>query len=374
MYYHIVLTEKCNSKCRYCYQKSMEEFDNGLKNKFEFDYDIPYDSKVKGVEIVRFLKDQDCLIFYGGEPLVNFQKMKEIIDAVEASKKKIKFYMQTNGKLLDEIPLIYVNKLSKMLVSIDGNMRRTDYNRGLGTYQKVLKNLIELREKGYQGEIVARMTLDFSDIYAQATHIIELIEKGIFDSIHWQIDAGFYKNDFNYSQFKIFVKEYNKSIDRLLDFWIDYMKENKKVLKIYPFLGIFESLYYDRKMKLQCGSGYANYTISTNGKIVACPIMSGMKDFYCGDIKDSSELLKELYVVEPCTSCEYLDVCGGRCLYSNYAQLWPEEGQKLICETVIHLIQGIKKRIPKINELINNKIVFEHDFEFERYFGPEIIP
>jgi len=352
----------------------MEEFDNGLKDKFEFDYDVPCDSEVKGVDVADFLKDGDSLIFYGGEPLVNFQKMKEIMDAVEKSKKKIKFYIQTNGKLLDEIPWSYINKMSKMLVSIDGDMKRTDYNRGFETYNKVLKNIIELRKKGYKGEIVARMTLSFPDIFEQVSHIVELIEKGIFNSVHWQIDAGFYKSDFNKKQFKLFVKEYNKSIDRLLDFWVEYMKENKKVLKFYSFLGIFESLYYGRKTKLHCGSGYANYTISTSGKIVACPIMNGVKDFYCGDLKNPHEKLKEIYVKEPCSSCGYLDICGGRCLYSNYAQLWPEEGQKLICESIIHLIEGIQDKLPKIRDLIEKKIVLEHDFEYEKYFGPEIIP
>ncbi len=374
MYYHVILTEKCNSKCRYCYQKSMDEFDNNLKDKFEFDYNIPHDSEVKGIEIARFLKDGDGLIFYGGEPLVNFQKMREIIDTVEQSNKKVNFYLQTNGKLLNEIPLVYIKKLSKILVSIDGDSRRTDYNRGLGTYNLVLKNLIDLREKGYAGEIVARMTLSFSDIFGQAGHIIGLIEKKIFDSIHWQIDAGFYEHDFNKKQFKIFVKEYNKSINRLLDFWVEYMIKNKKVLKIYPFLGVFENLYYNKKTKLQCGSGYANYTILTNGKIVACPIMSGIKNFYCGDLKSPNEKLKEISVLEPCDSCDYLDICGGRCLYSNYAKLWPEEGHKLICESIIYLIEGIQKRLPSIRELIEKKYVSEEDFDYEKYFGPEIIP
>jgi putative peptide-modifying radical SAM enzyme len=352
----------------------MEEFDNALKDKFEFDFEVPSDSKVEGKKIAEFLKEGDTLIFYGGEPLVNFQKMKEIIDEVEKSKKKIKFCMQTNGKLLDEIPLIYLKKLSKILVSIDGDKRRTDYNRGLGTYDKVLKNLVEIREKGYSGEIVARMTLDFSDIYQQVTHIVGLIERHIFDSVHWQIDAGFYKHDFNIKQFKIFVKEYNKSIYRLLDFWVDYMREKKKVLKLYPFLGIFECLYYNKPTKLQCGSGYANYTISTDGKIVACPIMNGIKDFYCGDLNKPKEDLKEIYVKEPCTSCKYLEICGGRCLYSNYAKLWPEEGEELICNTIFNLIEGVNDKLNEIKELIEKKVVFEYDFEFERYFGPEIIP
>lgn len=352
----------------------MEEFDNGLKEKFDFDFEVPHDLKVDGVKIAGFLKDGDALIFYGGEPLINFSKMKEIIDEVEKSKKKIKFCMQTNGKLLNEIPLVYLKKLSKILVSIDGDMRRTDYNRGLGTYDRVLKNVIDMREKGFEGEVVARMTLSFSDVFDQVKHIVSLVERHIFDSVHWQIDAGFYNSDFDKKQFKIFVKQYNKSIDRLINFWINYMKENKKVLKLYPFLGIFESLYYDKPMKLQCGSGYANYTISTDGKIVACPITNGIKNFYCGDLNTPNEPLKEMYVEEPCTSCDYLEICGGRCLYANYAKLWPEEGVKLICNTIMHLIDEIHKRIPEIKEMIDNKTLSEDNFEFERYFGPEIIP
>jgi putative peptide-modifying radical SAM enzyme len=352
----------------------MEEFDNGLQNKFQFDFEVPCDLNVKGSKIAEFLKSGDTLIFYGGEPLVNFPKMKEIIDEVEKSKKKVRFCMQTNGKLLNEIPIIYIKKLSKILVSIDGDRIRTNMNRGWETYNTIISNIIEIKEKGYEGEIVARMTLSYSDIFTQINHIIGLIEKNIFDSIHWQIDAGFYKFDFDKKQFKKFVKEYNKSIDELLDFWVNYMKEKKKVLKLYPFLGIFENIVKNRKTKLQCGSGYANYTIGTNGQIVSCPITNGIKDFYCGDLNTSKENLKEIYVKEPCTSCEYLNVCGGRCLYSNYAKLWPEEGEKLICETIIHLIEGIKERIPEIKQLIARRIIFEEDFEFERYFGPEIVP
>lgn len=352
----------------------MEEFDNGLKDKFDFDFNVPCDSQVKGSKVAEFLKDGDTLIFYGGEPLVNFLKMKEIMDEVEKSKKKIRFCMQTNGKLLNEIPIIYIKKLSKILVSIDGDRIRTNTNRGWETYNTVLKNIIEIKEKGYEGETVARMTLSFPDVFEQIKHIVGLIDQKIFDSIHWQIDAGFYKFDYDKKKFKQFVKEYNKSIDKVLDSWVNCMREKKKVLKLYPLLGIFECLYYNKKTKLQCGSGHANYTISTDGHLLACPITSGIKNFYCGDLDTPVEKLKELYVKEPCTSCKYLDVCGGRCLYSNYAKLWPEEGEKLICQTVIHLIEGIKERIPEIKDLIQKGIIYEDDFEFERYFGPEIIP
>ena len=365
MHYHIILTEKCNSRCRYCYEKSMKEFENGLEKKWNFDLEAPVDSEISIEKLKSFLQPSDTLIFYGGEPLVNFDKMKEIMDALP----KQRFCMQTNGKLLNKIPKKYINKLSRILVSIDGNKERTDYNRGVGTHDAVFKNIGLIRKNGYKGEIVARMVISFPDIFEQVKHLIDS-EK--FDSIHWQIDAGFYKNDFDEKEFSKFVKEYNRSIKELLDYWVEEMKKDK-VLKLYPFVGIFNRLSgRDKETRLHCGSGFANYTITTNGNLVACPIMGCVKDFYCGDL-DSSRL-KEIYVGEPCTSCDYLNICGGRCLYSNYAKLWPPEGEKLICKTITFLIDVIREKIPEIKELIEKKVINEKDFDYEKYFGPEIIP
>lgn len=376
MHYHIILTEKCNSQCKYCYEKSMKEFDNGLDKKWHYDLEAPHDFVLDGGKVSEFLENGDVLIFYGGEPLVNFEKMKEIMDSVQKVGKKVRFCMQTNGKLLGEVDFDYIKKLDKILVSIDGLRNRTDYNRGEGTYNLVIKNISDLREKGFKGEIVARMVISpkFRDFYEQVEHLIFLVEKCLIDSIHWQLDAGFYKNDYDEKNFREFVKKYNKDINDLIGFWINYMKEKKKVLKLYPFLGIFDCLYKNKKTKLQCGAGHSNFTIGTNGNIFACPITNGIKEFYCGNLENPKKDLKEIYVNEPCNSCEYLDICGGRCLYSNYAQLWPPEGQELICKTVINLIDSLKNRLPEIKDLIKRKVIDEKDFEFEKYFGPEIVP
>jgi hypothetical protein len=72
--------------------------------------------------------------------------------------------------------------------------------------------------------------------------------------------------------------------------------------------------------------------------------------------------------------CEIRDLCGGRCLYFNKAQLWPEEGEELICKTIFHLINGLKMKEDEIKGLIDKKIIKLSDFEYEKYFGPEIIP
>ena len=65
MYFHIILTEKCNSQCRYCYEKSMEEFDNRLEEKFEFDFSAPAEICMNANEIKEFLKkDPDAKVIF----------------------------------------------------------------------------------------------------------------------------------------------------------------------------------------------------------------------------------------------------------------------------------------------------------------------
>lgn len=124
--------------------------------------------------------------------------------------------MQTNGKNLDKLPPKYLNKITRILVSLDGNRKRTDYNRGIGTYRKIMDNLNLIKERGYKGEIIARMTIsqEFPDVYEQ---VLNLIDAG-FNSIHWQIDAGFFKFDYDKEKFSEFIQEYNKSISKLIDF------------------------------------------------------------------------------------------------------------------------------------------------------------
>jgi putative peptide-modifying radical SAM enzyme len=300
---------------------------------------------------------------------MNMNRIVDIMDSIDA-----KYYIQTNAKILFRLPKQYTNRFEKILISIDGDKERTDFNRGWGTYDLVLKNLRILRENGYKGEVVARMTISFTDNFADLTKQVKhLLEIG-FDSIHWQLDMGFYESDYNKELVEDFSKRYNEEVSKLAKYWIGEMKRGM-VLKIYPFLGMFESLYKNTKTKLRCGSGYANYTITTDGKITACPIMGGITDFYVGDVKNSNPTqLREIPVTDPCPSCEYFELCGGRCLYSNHAKLWPKEGEEQVCNTIKYFIDEIRNDMPEIKSLIDSGIVKEKQFEFEKYFGPEIIP
>jgi len=345
----------------------MQEFDNGLGERFRFDFNEPCVSNVEVARLKKFLsQDKEAvLVFYGGEPLLQIDKIKEIMDNID-----IPFRMQTNGILLDKLPPEYMDKISKILVSIDGGKERTTRNRGKGTYEKVMKNLQFIKENGYKGEIVARMTIaqDCPDLYEQ---VISLVDSG-FTSVHWQLDAGFYKEDFDEKKIKKFFEDYNKSVSRLLEYWIKEL-ESGRVLKFYPFLAIVDSLIKEDPTKIRCGAGHAGYAISTSGKVVACPIMNNIEDFKAGTLETSPKKLKKFDIKE-CSACDIKDLCGGRCMYWRKATLWPKEGDEIICDSIRFYIGKIKTFLPRIKEAITKKIISEKDFEYEKYFGPEIIP
>jgi len=372
MYFHVLMGTECNSECRYCYTKSCEDFGNDLGKKFKIDFSMPRKVNYSIKELKDFVErgnkaDKHILTFYGGEPLMYIDKIKEIMDNVD-----VRFMIQTNGLLLDKLPSKYVNRFDVMLVSIDGDKKITDFNKGKGTYDQVMKNIGLIKKNGFKGELIARMVTDeHSMLLDQVKHLISVG----FSSIHWQIDAGFYGSDFEKRDFAEFVKKYNLELKQLVDYWVGNMSQNGKVLKLYPFLGMFDSIYHNKKEKLRCGSGFANYTIATNGKISVCPIMHDWVDFQVGDIKESDpDNLKEIYVNGLCSKCDVSDLCGGRCLYANRARLWPENGERMICNTVKGLIEAIKEKLQDIKQLISNDIVKESDFVFEKYTGPEIIP
>lgn len=372
MFFHVLLTTECDLQCTYCYGKCCDDMDSDFQ--FDIDYSLPRRIDYDIAQLATFCeKDRDCVLsFYGGEPLLFSKAMKEIMDNVSAKH----FMIQTNGLHLDIIEPMYASRFHTILVSIDGGPTLTDYYRGEGVYRKVVDNLGVLRRNGFKGEIIARMTVMEQTDIAKEVKWLANNNDFSFSSIHWQLDAGFWGNDFAKRPFEKWVEEsYNPGIQKLVQFWIDEMEKNGRVLRLYPFLGLTQSLLNNESSLLRCGSGWINFSILTNGAIAPCPAMSGMKDFYLGHISTTSPLeLKPIYVSDPCTNCDVLDVCGGRCLYANTTKRWKDEEYQLVCGTVKNLIASLEQELPRVKKLIAQGRIGPIDFEFMKYNGCEIIP
>ncbi|NWF87748.1 TIGR04084 family radical SAM/SPASM domain-containing protein [Candidatus Bathyarchaeota archaeon] len=373
MFFHLILTTECNLQCRYCYGEAVEDADADFAD-FNVEYSLPKKINYDISLLDKFCReDPNCvLIFYGGEPLLCTDEVKQIMDRVKVEH----FIIQTNGLLLRQLEPEYVNRFHTILVSIDGDKALTDYYRGEGCFRKVMDNVKWIRQNGFEGELIARMTvMENTNIYEQVKWLVTNKDCS-FSSVHWQLNAGFWGNDFARREFKKWSEEnYNSGISKLAQFWVDYMEENGVVLRLYPFLGIAQSLLFDRKENLRCGGGWINYAIQTDGYIIPCPTMWGMKDFYIGHISDASPLkLRKVFVGEPCTKCDIFDICGGRCLYANVTKRWKASEYSLICDTVKNLVHVIEKESSRIKQLVQTGKVSLKDFEFMRYNGCEIIP
>jgi putative peptide-modifying radical SAM enzyme len=331
---------------------------------------IEYNSQI----LKDFLRDDldPILIFYGGEPLLQIRKMQEIIDAIPSAS----YVIQTNGLLLNKMDMKYVNKLDSIFVSLDGDEGLTDHYRGKGTYRRVVDNLKKIRENGYTGEIVARMTVgEETEIDRQVIALLENPEVPI-TSVHWQLDALFWQNDYANRHFSDWTaSNYLPRLRRLVAFWLDYMRHEGQVLKLYPLIGVMQSLLLDEPSKLRCGAGWSLFNIQTDGEITPCPVMAGMKDFYLGNIVETAlESLATVSVSEPCSSCNILSICGGRCLYANVTKLWGNKGFSQVCCTVRGLITALRDALPEIRMLLDSGRINLTDFQYQKYNGCEIIP
>lgn len=374
MFFHVILTTECNLQCRYCFGETLEDFDEDFSD-FDVDYSLPKKASYGWNLLTEFCrKDPDCVVtFYGGEPLLCTHDIEQIMDRVQAKH----FMIQTNGLFLDCLAPEHVNRFQTILVSIDGDETLTDYYRGKGTFRKVVDNLKLIVENGFRGELIARMTvMEETDIEKQVKCLLENQDFS-FSSVHWQLNAGFWGSDFARRDFKIWSEaNYVPGVRRLTRFWVDIMAEKGIVLKLYPFLGIANSLLRGESSLLRCGGGWINYAIQTDGFIVPCPTMWGMKDYYVGHISDAVPLkLKKILVdKEPCKKCDVLSLCGGRCLYANITQRWNKNAYALVCNTVKGLVKAVEAELPRIRWFIETGKVSLGDFNFMKYNGCEIIP
>ncbi len=373
MFFHVILTTDCNLQCRYCFGESLDDFEEDFSG-FDVDYSLPKKVNYDWSGLADFCsKDTDCVLtFYGGEPLLCLSEIKQIMNMAKPKH----FMVQTNGLLLDRLEPAYVNRFHTILVSLDGDEGLTDYYRGAGSFRKVIDNLKLIVKNGFRGELIARMTvMEQTDIHKQVTWLLGNKEFA-FSSVHWQLNAGFWANDYARRGFKRWSEtSYVPGVERLARFWVDHMEAKGAVLRLYPLLGIANSLLSNEDAKLRCGGGWINYAIQTDGYVIPCPTMWGMKKYYLGHVSNAHPLmLKKIFVGTPCTECDIHNVCGGRCLYANITKRWSSEAYAVVCSTVKALVNVVKTELPRINKLVNDGKVCLSDFEFMKYNGCEIIP
>lgn len=160
----IQLTNKCNLRCKHCFQWNEHGFHNSLAKTVqneEINFDV----------VARILQDtaevKSNLYLWGGEPLC-YSEWNRLSDALEKDPRWT--VLCTNGidveKKLDSI--LKISENLALLTSVEGFEAENDYVRGIGTYQKVIKNiefLLDLKRKNvFKGEVSVNCVISESMI------------------------------------------------------------------------------------------------------------------------------------------------------------------------------------------------------------------
>ena len=152
------ITDICNLKCKYCgYGEFYSNFDK-RENKnlpIEKGYAIlDYLSKLWNSDMNVSLDRNVYISFYGGEPLLNMDFIKVMINYVKNELKcpnrHFSFSMTTNAMLVDKHMDFIAENNFYLLVSLDGNRENHSYrvdHSGKNSFDRVIKNIKLLQKK-----------------------------------------------------------------------------------------------------------------------------------------------------------------------------------------------------------------------------------
>lgn len=151
------VTDACNLKCKYCAFSDLYTGYDERKNKY-----LSFGQAKKIIDyLVNFWKENSSddfpkrlnIGFYGGEPLLNFKLIKEVIAYLESLGdfgRTLSYSMTTNGTLLDKYIDYLVEKKFNLLVSLDGDESAQGfrvYHNGCNSFGDVYDNVCMVREK-----------------------------------------------------------------------------------------------------------------------------------------------------------------------------------------------------------------------------------
>lgn len=333
------IAHDCQLRCKYCFA-STGDFGQGRKL-------MTYET---GKNAIDFLLKNSAdrtnleLDFFGGEPLMNFKVVKQIVEYARSREaeynKHFRFTITTNGLLLDDEKIEFINKeMSNVVLSIDGRKEINDYFRvlpnGQGCYDMILPKYKKLVEGRGDREYYVRGTftnknLDFSnDVFA-------LYEAG-FDQISIEPVVG--EGDeyaLTEKELPAVFKEYENLANRILK-----NEKNGGKFNFFHFMIDLDQGPCAIKRLRGCGCGNEYVAITPDGDIYPCHQFVGMEEYKMGNIDEGTfnqDMKKDfanchVYSKPECKKCWAKFYCSGGCNANNYQYVGDvRSAHKISCE------------------------------------------
>lgn len=356
------ISGSCNLRCAYCFARQ-----NG-------NFNFSNMSVEQGLKIIDFAVNKNTLVktfdicFFGGEPMLMFKTMKELVETIEEQHKEIKFSysITTNGTVVSEEIIDFFKKYNfSLLVSFDGLTNNRPFSDGESSTNQVLSNIDKLIKADISVMLRPTITSDSTEICETFRFFENLKIPFAFAFAYNSVNKE--HNLSNYSQKEL------QSIDNQLNELIKYYEDiicNDKICYCQTIIESLSDIHFRILNPLACAAGFSSFTINADGSIYTCQHFANNINDACGDIENGIDETKKLKFRSPflkdikeCQSCWVRYLCGGCCFAEKYAHNGnalkniPEkcELEKIKYEKFLLLLQKIKDRKPNFLNKLKKK-------------------
>lgn len=319
------IAHDCNIRCKYCFAsqgdfKGQRLLMTNEVGKKAIDFLIENSGNRRNLEVD----------FFGGEPLMNFDVVKDIVSYArnieKENNKNFRFTITTNATLLTDEIMQYINdNMDNIVLSIDGNKDTNDYMRrtknGKGTYDIILPKITKMVERRGDKSYYVRGTftkhnIDFSK------DVIHLADQG-FKQISVEPVVTEPEQEYALSQedLPLIFEEYEKLAK-------EYLQRNNtdNGFNFFHFMIDLSQGPCIQKRLSGCGAGNEYVAITPEGEIYPCHQFVGDMDFNMGSVFESKlncniqNYFKEANVLckDKCSKCWARFYCSGGCHANAY--------------------------------------------------------
>jgi uncharacterized protein len=310
----------CNLRCKYCFADT-GEFHGGRSlmssetGKKAIDFVIANSGNRHNIEID----------YFGGEPLMNFEVVKDITEyAKEQGKlhnKNFRFTITTNGILLNDEIKDYINEnMSNVVLSIDGTKETNDRMRyrvdGSGSYDTIVPKFQDLAESRNQDNYYVRGTFTAHNVDF-AKDVIHLADLGFKQT---SVEPVVAPETEDYALTSKHIDTVLKEYDKLTEEYVKRYDEGKG-FNFFHFMVDLDQGPCAVKRLSGCGAGHEYLAVTPEGDIYPCHQFVGNTDFKMGNVYDGTidnEIKthferSNVYTKEKCKNCFAKFYCSGGC-------------------------------------------------------------
>ena len=319
------IAHDCNLACKYCFAEEGEYHGDRSLMSYEvgkkaLDFLIANSGNRVNLEVD----------FFGGEPLMNFQVVKDLVaygrSQEEKHNKKFRFTLTTNGMLLNDDVMEFANKeMANVVLSVDGRKEVHDYMRptrnGKGSYDLIIDKFKKMAELRNQTNYYVRGTfthhnLDFSK------DVLHLADMG-FKQISMEPVVA--PDEQPYAIKEEDLPKLFEEYDNLAKAMIEREQDGKGFNFFHFMIDLTGGPCLYKRLS-GCGSGTEYLAVTPWGDLYPCHQFVGMEEFKLGNVDtgiEKTELVDEfklcnVYAKDKCKDCFARFYCSGGCAANSY--------------------------------------------------------